>query len=339
MTSSAKPVTSIAVIKPCCIGDCVMALPAAQALHAGFPDARIDVWVGAHSRAVFDMLTVPHHVVEIDDRPRVSSVPALARSLRGRAYDYIAILDRSRLLRIAARFTGARGVFAAEFQDDEGRHESDVYLDVVRLCGVTASMQLPLMVPPAVAQQTASARLGACERPRICLHPGGAQNPGAEMLDKRWPADRWIELARILDSDGFDVLLTGGTDDRDVSSRIATAIGLRSDSVLAAAMDIASTAAVIQHSELFIGGDTGMSHIAAAVGTPTVAIFGPTNPRRYRPLGPRVRVVAPDASWHVRDMDLRHSRGVDPEASIARVSVADVLDASRSLLGRVRDCR
>jgi heptosyltransferase-2/heptosyltransferase-3 len=161
------------------------------------------------------------------------------------------------------------------------------------------------------------------------------------MLSKRWPAARYAALARQLKGDGVSVLLSGGADDAGLAAAIADDAGLPASAILAGKADIATLAAILDHASVYVGPDTGVSHIAAATGTPTVTIFGPTNPRRYRPLGPDVTVLAPPQSWEIPDRDLRGVNDVADAVSTDLVSVESVLVAARSAIDRgqrVRPC-
>jgi len=339
MASPELLTTRIAVVKPCCIGDCVMALPALQALRTGYPDSHIDVWVGGHSRAVFDMAAAADSVVEFPNQPGLRSVPSLAAAWRRASYDTVIILDRSRALHVAVKASGARRIAATTFRAAEQRHESDVYLSVVRYLVDSAPATLPIVIPSDAARESATDRITSHAPPTVVLHPGGAQNPGVNMLDKRWQVERWSELTCTLVGNGCQVLLSGGPADRAVALRVASLANLPTRNVIAGEFDISGTAAIVARAALFVGIDTGMSHVAAAVGTPTVAIFGPTNPRRYRPLGPHVRVVSPDESWMVPDADLRRTHAQPTRPTTADVLVSDVLFAAESLLRSSRISR
>jgi heptosyltransferase-2/heptosyltransferase-3 len=184
------------------------------------------------------------------------------------------------------------------------------------------------------AKRQSAALLTGINSPIAVLHPGGAQNPGATMLDKRWPADRFAELARVLHHDGTTVLLSGGMGDLGAARYVADKAGLEASAILAGQIDIETLTGVINRAAIYVGPDTGVTHIAAAVGTPTIAIFGPTNPRRYRPLGRHVQVLAPPESWEIPDRDLRRNSGPASRPSTEAVSIETVLAATRDVISR-----
>jgi heptosyltransferase-2 len=102
-----------------------------------------------------------------------------------------------------------------------------------------------------------------------------AMAPGAAHATKRWPAEYWVDLVRRITSTGADVALLGGPDDAELGRRISELAGANVGSV-AGALGLQETGAVVRRAEVLISGDTGVMHMATGVGTPVVALFGPT---------------------------------------------------------------
>ncbi len=329
MTGESRSPARIGVVKPCCIGDCVMALPTVDSIAASFPSAELHLYVGAHSRPVFEGRSDRWELRTIADRITAASAAQLALVARAARLDLLVVLERSRLLRTALELLAGAPVAPVAVVQPEVRHESVAYLDVLRGLAIVPAVSRPEIAPTPAEVGTARRMLARWPRP-VILHPGGAENPGATMPDKRWPAGRYGALAREIEADGYDVILTGGPGDIGLVEEIIVA-RLPADRSLAGAVDLRVAAAIASQSLLFVGGDTGMSHIAAAIGAPVVAIFGPTNPRRYRPLGDRVIVVAPPESWHLPDVDLRREQPALLPTT-AEVSLADVVAACREVL-------
>lgn len=338
MTLNDTTPSRVAILKPCCIGDCIMALPAIDALIAAWPEASFDVFVGHHSRAVFDFRP-SLRTRSLPEPLDIVSALQLSRQLRRGGYDAVVSLDRSRLVKMSARTSRSSIQTAVASRQPELRHESEVYLDVVRGLTIPTPITMPHVTPEHDAVERAQEFIGSIRRPFAVLHPGGAQNPGANMLDKRWPEDRFVALARSLTHDGVQVMLSGGPGDAELARRVAQAAGIQETCVLAGRVDLRTLAAVLAEAAVYVGPDTGVSHLAAAVGALTIAIFGPTNPRRYRPLGPNVRVLAPAASWNLPDRDLRRPADGSSTVSTSEVPLSDVLDAVHGVLGDPRGCR
>jgi heptosyltransferase-2/heptosyltransferase-3 len=115
----------------------------------------------------------------------------------------------------------------------------------------------------------------------VVLHPGGGSNPGMAMLDKRWPQPRFVELADRLQQAGFQIVLTGTADDRPLCQAIADRVHGNTPQILAGRITLGQFGALCRRVALFVGGDTGAMHLAVASGCKTIAIFGPSDPRRY----------------------------------------------------------
>ena len=116
---------------------------------------------------------------------------------------------------------------------------------------------------------------------RACARQVIAIAPGASRRTKQWPVHHWIALARRMTEQGNDVLVIGGEMDRPAADTIVAAIGTPADPgsgriLSAAGMDLPSTAALLRKCRGLVAGDTGQMHLATAVGTPVVALFGPT---------------------------------------------------------------
>jgi ADP-heptose:LPS heptosyltransferase len=121
---------------------------------------------------------------------------------------------------------------------------------------------------------------------QIALFPGGGSNPGMELTAKRWPLERYRELAdKLVHELGAYLLLIGGPDDVALNQQLLDGLNVPAGSVsnIAGQTSIGELAAQLEQCDLFIGNDSGPMHLAAAVGIPVIAIFGPTSPQEYGP--------------------------------------------------------
>jgi len=337
------PPRRVLVLKPCCVGDLIFASAALRELRRGLPASRIEVAVGGWSRAAVEHNPHVDEIVDLEaagDGPRGlagllrsarlkegAPLARLVRMLRERRYDWCLVLDRSPLLGLVPALAGiplragldslhrgfahnvrvpARGV----------RHESDLYLDVVRAVGIEprdgATELFPSSEDAAWARQTL-ARLqaqGHLRRPLVLLHPGGGQNPSMTFSAKQWPAERYGVLARLCrDRLGGTVVLVGGPRDTAIARRVRETAGDADRLVdLTGLPTLGQLAALAALAEAWVGNDTGPSHMAVAVGTPSVLVFGPSDPRRYGPRRPNGVVVwaAADMARHLRLDPRRH---------------------------------
>jgi len=128
-------------------------------------------------------------------------------------------------------------------------------------------------------------------RPLVVLNP----NAGSLSLERCWPAERFGQVAlRLIEEDGARVVLIGSAAERSRTRQVAAWAGGEAPGRLldlAGELSLGALAALLESAAVFLTNDSGPMHLAAALGTPTVALFGPETPTLYRPLGPRVRVL------------------------------------------------
>jgi heptosyltransferase-1 len=148
-------------------------------------------------------------------------------------------------------------------------------------------------------------------------------NPGAGWGAKQWPAERYGEVARQLANDGVRALINFGPGEEALMRAVESASEGTAKGI---AGSLTELVALTRRARLFIGGDTGPMHLAAALGIPVVAIFGPTNPARNGPFGTRSIVLRSSAS------PTTHSRRAQPDPGMLQISSDEVVAAARELL-------
>jgi heptosyltransferase-2 len=167
------------------------------------------------------------------------------------------------------------------------RHLSCEYLDLARPLGVAEASAPPL----AVAAEARARALELLERDGsrplryAVMAPGARYGPA-----KRWPAESFAALGRALRAEGLEILLCGGVDEAELCATLARALGAGARS-LAGQSDLPVQAALCAGAALTVSNDSGLAHLAAAVGCPTVVVFGSTCPAWTAPIGARVRVA------------------------------------------------
>ncbi|MFH1141043.1 MAG: lipopolysaccharide heptosyltransferase II [Chloroflexota bacterium] len=307
---------SILLIKPCCIGDVLMATATIAATKAAFPNATLTVAVGSWSREV---LAHNPHVDRLMDAGLVGSGQGtqwrayikLLRELRRQRFDLALVLDRSPQFTVIPWLVGipvragidssGRG-FALQYKAPwpPEQHEVELYLSVLCAIGVQPCQGRMEFCPTSEELEWAKAMLQSkvvlAEKEatpwagvRVVVHPGGGANPGRLSPVKRWFPDRYAVIIQRLLERGAQVVLVGSSADRALNEGIVKQVppflegktGIMVD--LTGATTLGQLGAVIQCCDLFIGNDAGPLHLAVAVGTPSVAVFGPSDPRRYRP--------------------------------------------------------
>jgi lipopolysaccharide heptosyltransferase I len=297
-------VTRVLLVRLGALGDIVHAIPVAAALRRAMPDARIDWLVSAKHREILDLVPVIDHRLVVNGKGEAGGALGLlnaVRELRRSRYD-IAI-DLQGLLKSAAvaRASGAARVvgftkrylreplarlFYSDAHDPGGggiyspsdtRHVVQVNLSILETLGVRPGPpEFPLAGNDPRTDATVSRMLAAT---------GGAYallNPGAAWPNKRWPPTRLAKVASALATGrGLkSVILWGPGEEALAQQVVAESNGA---SVLAPATTIADVVGLARAATLMISGDTGPTHIGAAVGTPIVGLYGPTRPERNGP--------------------------------------------------------
>jgi ADP-heptose:LPS heptosyltransferase len=295
------------------IGDLLMAVPALAALRAALPCASIDLVVGSWNQAIASAITSVSRVETLDAAwlargaggLGVSGLARRAASWRGRRYDLAVNFEpdiRTNLVMAAAgaRRTagfasgGGGALLDLALEYDPAAHTADNARRLVE-AAVGATVPTPrtstssIRIPDANRAEAAALIARFDGALTIGLHVGGGR------AIKQWPESRFREVAAALVRDrGASIVFTGTPAERP---QIAIAReGLPAERVhdLTDTADLLTVAAVLERLDLLVTGDTGPMHLAHAVGTPIVAVFGPSDPARYAPRGLRDRVVRID---------------------------------------------
>jgi ADP-heptose:LPS heptosyltransferase len=187
----------------------------------------------------------------------------------------------------------------------------------------TTAVDSRLELPEAARAEAARLLLPIKGGVTIGIHVGA----GREV--KQWPVERFRDVAKILHERGASLVFTGSADDRAMVDAVTAPLNPQSVLDLTGRVDVPVLASVIARLDLLLTVDTGPMHLASATGTPIVAIFGPSDPARYAPTGPRDRVVRVDLPCspcnRIRQPPAR-CVGHTPDCLMG-VSVADVLKA------------
>lgn len=283
----------VVVVKPCCLGDLLLATPAIAALRRAFPKARITVATGSWSRPVVDGSPDVDDVIEVSAVVRgPGELLELIRQLRWGRYDAALVLDRSPMVSLAAFLAGipvraglnsaGRGFSLTHpVSTSPVRHEAQLYVEVVRAIAPNAGMPGLRFWPADDDVAWARDALGTA-REWVAVHPGGGVNPGSTLIGKRWPAERFQAITERLLKAGLGVVVVGGPGEE---------LGVPGALDLVGRTTFGQLGAVLTRCRLFVGNDTGPMHLAVAAGTPVVAIFGPSSPEVYGPRSGRSRVI------------------------------------------------
>ncbi|MDY6850989.1 MAG: lipopolysaccharide heptosyltransferase I [Thermodesulfobacteriota bacterium] len=296
---------NILIVKLSAVGDVVQSLPFLEALRRAFPQARL-TWLVEEAASgiitghpLLDRVIISrrkHWQKELKKgriRSTLGEVVRFRRDLRAEKFDLVIDLQGLFKSGILVYLSGGRRRIGFDrsrelsylFMNerlapyDPDRHALLRYLDVAAYLGAdTNEVKFNLPVNRAAAAEAENLLAGT--GPRFV-----AINPGAKWTTKLWPFESWIELCRrLVDDSRVQVVLTGGPDECAVNKRIALEAGGVLD--LTGKTSLKTLAEVLRAADLVVCPDTGPMHLAAAVGTPVVALFGPTAPWRTGPFGP-----------------------------------------------------
>ena len=349
-----QKIERLLIVRLSAMGDVIHTLPAAFALREAFPEAMIG-WVIEERWA--ELLCAPgtalrgprsarrplvdwvHPVSLTEWRKSLFTIPTLqqiakvSNDVRAARYDVAVDLQGAIRSAVLARWSGPRVVFgAAETRESpaslwytrraiaRGAHVIEQNLSVAE--GVAQRrLKIPRVEFPSDA---------AAER-RIDGRMGGAGdfailNPGAGWGAKRWPAERYGRVARALAASGLRSILNCGPGEEELARQAEAA---SEGAAHAIQCSITELIALTRRARVFIGGDTGPLHLAAALQVPVVAIFGPTDPARNGPYGTRSVVLRNPASA------TSHARVTKPDEGMLEISVDAVVDATRTLLASI----
>jgi ADP-heptose:LPS heptosyltransferase len=338
-----KPETLL-VLRALGLGDLLTAVPALRALAAAFPDARrvlaapralepLVALVGpdprraprARERAIHAVLDVPAWVgrsaaPEVDVAARLPAC-AVAVNLHGSGPQSHRLLLASRPARLIAFRHRDVAESAGGPPWDASEHEVARWCRLLGASGIPADPTALDLPCPSGAEPRRRARgrgAGAQLAPTL-LHPGAA-SPA-----RRWPPERWAAVARAERARGREVLVSGSATEAPLARRIADAAGLPPRAVAAGATDVAQLAELVASAGRVVCGDTGVAHLATALRTPSVVLFGPTPPSAWGP--------PPDRPWHCA---MWHGSGGDPhgactDAGLLRIEPGEVLAALAEL--------
>jgi len=277
-------ITSILVIRPGGIGDAVLLLPAMKALKGAYPDAVINVLCEKRNAGIFH-LCAEADKISLYDRP--------SELLSAIAGSYDMVIDTEQWYRLSAVIayltraplrigfaTNEREVLFSRpvnyFQD---KYEMESFLDLLGDLPEKKNLKEEsfLTLPDKEAGE-AEMILGPFSAGKIvALFPGGS------IEEKKWPLQKFHHLSRLLVEQGYALVAVGGKSDYRDCCHVAD--GIEECINLCGQLTLAGTAAILKRASLLITGDSGIMHIACALGTSTLALFGPGNEKKWSPRG------------------------------------------------------
>ena len=303
---------NILVIKMSALGDIIHALPTLHALRTLYPEARISWLVEPQFAAVLpDAPYIDEKIVFHKNTlkkqgffQKLKHLRTLGKSLKSRHFDLVIDLQGLAKSSLIALLSGCKNrIGYCEMREGSAfisrpisgphakGHIVERYLDVARYLGATVEKGV-FPLPPDFDETSVNTLLaeGAIDGPYAVLFPG------AGWLTKEWALDRYAQLAERLINEGIHVVVSGGPPDREKGEKIKDRVN--SDRLLdiVGRTDILDIFTLTRKALFCVGGDTGPLHMADAVGTPTVSLFGPSSWERAHPYGDLNTVIRTTAA-------------------------------------------
>jgi heptosyltransferase I len=338
------------------MGDIIHTLPAITALRRAFPDATLGWIVEECWAELLCTLPEPRSGPRSPRRPLVDRVHTVntktwrrslfstqtweqiaagLSELRAQQYEVAVDFQGAARSAVLARWSGAPVIYGAAQPRENVASMFYTRQVIVRGSHVVeqnfslaeAAARLPLEMPKIDFPRDPTVEKKSEDRLQQNVGDFVLLNPGAGWGAKQWPAERYGEVARQLAEDGVKCLINFGPGEESLMRAVESA---SSGTAKGMAGSLTELIALTRRARLFIGGDTGPMHLAAALGIPVVAIFGPTNPERNGPFGIRSIVLRSPAS------PTTHSHRAQPDPGMLEINPDEVVAAARKLLRSAR---
>ena len=341
----------ILVIKLDHIGDVLLATPVFSNLRRAYPNAELHALTGAWSRVVLEKHPDVNNVVEYNSpafcrtgQPTsLRETFKLYRQLRRQKYGLIVELRSDwrtvwfAFLRFAPKRLSRAALQVANklgFAQFSGTHETTRNLDVLRQAGIPTSVETAIFSVTTEDKKWASDFLATYQIDR--QHPLIAIHPGSPIALKRWMPERYAELADwLIAQKRAQILYVGVKDEIPIITEIQAL--MRGESInIAGKTTLTQLASILPMCNVFIGNDSGPMHLAAAVGTQTVGLYGPGDPTRFGPAGAKCQTIQRKSDCPCLGTVCRYGKsGCMSEIQVT--DVIQVLETARYLLSENRN--
>jgi heptosyltransferase-2 len=342
-----RPPGPIVIVPYVWIGDFVRCHSVVKLLRAQAPERPVDIVSSTLCAPLAEYMPGIRQAIVIDLPRRRLGLPLqrqLTSRLRGKNYAQALVMSRKWKAALAPFLAGIplRTGFAGEarfglindmrFSERKLPRMIDQMgaLALPKGARLPAEWPLPELKVPAdeVARWRAQRGLTAEGRPIVTL------SPGAVGAGKAWPPGHYAALARALTEDGASVWVLGGPDETAIAKQIAGAAGSHVHDLTSA--DLRNAILALAAADISVTNDSGLMHVSAAIGTPTIAIFGPTSPWHWKPLNPIAAILEPPGDEPARERARSEGNDAVRHRRTADVAVETVLAAVREILRKGR---
>ncbi len=318
------------------LGDGIMSMPAIDLYKIKNPDAHVSVLMKKNMIPLWKMCNAVDDIIELEEGLTGTLRTAEKLSRLGFARSYVFPNSfRSALIPFMAGVPFRRGVAGHKRSimlnslvsaDAAGKHQSWEYAEILQVTKDDGELELPMLDYKPDGVKVRKKHLGdfEAERSVVGIFPGAAYGPS-----KMWPAEYFISVGKKLTEDHKCHVLILGTDaERDVCMRVSEEIGDASV-CLAGETTLPESALLLSDCSVVVCNDSGGMHLAAAVGTPLVAVYGITDPSKTGPMGKNHKVIQAEGVECNRDLDRDSPEAIE---ALKSIKPEEVYEAAVELL-------
>lgn len=308
---------NIVIFRALQLGDLLCTVPALRSLRRAYAKARItlvglpwaETFVQRFSHYLDDFIEFPGWPGLPEQEPQLSRIPAFLETIQARRFDLALQMQGSGGVTnpLVALF-GARQTagyyLPGQYRPNEqffsfypeGEHEIRVWLRLIKSLGIPVPgehLEFPLDTADRDSFERFRTEIGLIPGQYVCLHPG------ARFEGRRWPPEKFAAVGDALADRGYRVVLTGAASEAHLTAAVAKRMNLPAIDAAGLTPGLGTLALVIKNARLLISNDTGVSHVAAAVQTPSVILFSRVDPNadpdRWRPLNHNLHHIIDNA--------------------------------------------
>lgn len=288
------------------IGEFLFVTPVFKVIKTAFPEAAVHALTASQVYPICRYSRFIDKIITFDKKGRQAGLIEhfrLVGKLRKEGYDLVINLNPSERASFLAAFSGGkkicgfavkafRSFFSPYLERDPMIHCADSYLKALEELGIPKLEQNTLeMEYDSESEKKANRMWQACDLQNqivVGIHPG------ANWPNKRWVPEYMAQLSDKLREDGVKTVFFGGEADLEIVAKVVAQCKLK-PVIFTGKLNLPELAAMIQKCTVFVSADSGPMHIAASRQVPVVALFGPTNPKRYGPYHTPHRIIQPDS--------------------------------------------
>jgi heptosyltransferase I len=332
-----QSIKSIGVLETAAIGDTTLLSAVLLDLRDAYPDAHITIFAGSTNVAVAQLLDGPDEIIPLP----IKNVFAARRLVRSRHFDLF--LDYGpwpRINGLISYFADAdfkvgfdtprqyrHYVYDRPVPHSPAQHELENFRDMLRMIGVPVT-HAPGFPPPVGRSELPEAYRVGGEYVVFHMWPGGYRSHL-----KEWPAERWLQLGKLVSSLGFTIALTGAPSEHGRNEEMVRRAARENGDPAwrnCAGASIEQTIAVLRRARLTVSVNTGVMHLAAVSGVPVIGLHGPTSAQRWGPVGQRaVAISSPGQQCGYLDLGFEYPSHCD---CMEQVALDRVFAECRALL-------